>query len=171
MGKLSILFSFLGWGLRVIYYSDIFENSRPPPWVLKILKLKLWIFWGVFNPPTHFGNFLMAKNCTVPTIRCLCVTVWWVTNVYIREVYASDIKSNERKSQQLLRDSDRKRMVIFEESKIHLSPDERTNPTWYRCLTLISLALGIFDMIDHVHFCLIFRGAAFWCSDIYFRGF
>ena len=49
--------------------------------------------------------------------------------MYIREVYASDIKSNERKSQQLLRDRDRKRMVIFKESKIHLSPDEQTNPT------------------------------------------
>ena len=40
----SHLFSFLGLGLNLIYDVDIFEKSRPPPWVFNISKLKLGIF-------------------------------------------------------------------------------------------------------------------------------
>ena len=47
--------SFLGWGLKVTYYSDIFEKLRPsPPWVFKIPKWKSGLF------------------CFV----CVCVCVW-----------------------------------------------------------------------------------------------
>ena len=36
--------------------SDIFEKSRPPPWVITIPKLKLGIFVCFLLPPLPFGN-------------------------------------------------------------------------------------------------------------------
>ena len=40
----NLVFFFFGWGLRVIYNSDIFEKLSPP-WGFKIPKLKLGHFF------------------------------------------------------------------------------------------------------------------------------
>ena len=56
-GKLSTLFfSFLGWGLRVTYNSDIFENLRPPH---RFSNVRIWIsdiFVCFFTTPPLFGK-------------------------------------------------------------------------------------------------------------------
>ena len=48
------IISFLGWGLKVTYNSDIFEKLRPPPWVFKCPNLNFSHFWGGFDPPPLF---------------------------------------------------------------------------------------------------------------------
>ena len=54
-------FSFLGWGLRVTYNWDIFEKFRPP-WVWKILNLKLVIFLGGGSAYTSFLLLLLQSG-------------------------------------------------------------------------------------------------------------
>ena len=45
-------FSFLGWGLKVTYNSDIFEKLRaPPPWVFKCLNLNFRRFVFFLTSP------------------------------------------------------------------------------------------------------------------------
>ena len=50
-------FSFLGWGLNIIYNSDIFEKFRPPLSVFKCPNLNFRHFCFCFwSPPPLFGT-------------------------------------------------------------------------------------------------------------------
>ena len=51
--KYVISFTFLGWGLRVVYNSDSFEKSRPHPGFKKFLNL-IWKFFG----PLPIGKYV-----------------------------------------------------------------------------------------------------------------
>ena len=65
--------SFLGWGLGVIYNSEIQKQSRPLPRGLKILKLKLGFFFQPFPPILEiFPEFFPIKIMT-PPLRQLIV--------------------------------------------------------------------------------------------------
>ena len=46
--------SFLGWGLKVTYNSDIFEKLRPPPWIFKCPNLNFRHFF--LTRPPYFGK-------------------------------------------------------------------------------------------------------------------
>ena len=69
-------FSFLGWGLRVIYNSDIFEKSRPTPLGFKSSQIENVIFLFVFSTTVlHYEishkNFCI-KIVAYPLAFCEC---------------------------------------------------------------------------------------------------